>query len=182
MPETDSAVPGTQASKNAAETLNLQMLIGSVLLLVVMVATIAMVSVGVGRDSADQKKVEEQMQMEMQTTPIPLPSATPEPSPTPAPQITDLECRWGPQGEIDYIETTYFGLPAGQAIDLSLIWYPNTIRATPEWSVDDETIFKITPDETGMNCHGELVGEPDTETVLHIKVNEREADIRVMCM
>ena len=182
VPETDSVTPGTPASKNAAETMNLQMLIGGVLLVALLVGTITMVSLSVGSAVNDQKGVEvAQEEAAMQTTPIPLPSATPTPSPSPAPQITDLECRWGQDGAIDYIETTYFGLPSGSSIDLHLIWYPGTIQAVPEWSVDDETVFKITPNESGSDCHGEMVGESGTETVLHIKVNEREEEIRILC-
>lgn len=181
VPETDSAVPGTQASKNAAESMNMQMLIGGVLLVVLLVATITMVSVRVGADVKDQEQIEQQIEAENQTTPIPLPSATPTPSPTPAPQITDLECRWGREGAIDYLEGGYFGLPSGYSIDLTLIWYPQTIKAVPEWSVEDESIVTIEPDETGQNCHCELVGPSGTKTNLHIKVNEREETIEVRC-
>ena len=180
VPETDSVTPGTQASKNAAETMNLQMLIGGVLLVVVLVATITMVSVNVKSDVADKQKVQEQVEMQAQTTPIPLPSATPTPSPSPMPEITDLECKWGQNGEIDYLETGYFGLESGQSIDLRLTWYPQNIQANIEWSIEDESIVKITPN--GADCHCDLIGESGTETTLHIKINEREESITVMCM
>lgn len=182
VPETDSAVPGTQASKNAAETMNLQMLMGTVLLVAVILIALVMVSFNVGRDAADRQEIENQIQDEIQTTTVPLPTATPTPSPSPQPQLTDLECKWGTTGEIDYIETGYFGLSAGSSIDLHLTWYPGNIVAIPEWSIDDESIATIEPDESGQNCHLELVGPENTETTLHIKVNEREADITVMCM
>ncbi len=177
VPETDSAVPGTKASKSAAEAMNMQMLIGGVLLVVVLVATIALVSVRVGRDVKDQKQVAEQQQAQAQTTVVPLPSATPTPSPTSAPEIQDMECRWGQNGAIDYLEGGYFGLESGMSIDLYLTWYPGTIRAVPEWTVEDETIVSITPD--GNTCHCELIGESGTKTNLHIKVNEREETIEV---
>ena len=180
VPETDSAVPGTKASRSAAETMNLQMLIGGVLLVVVLVATIALVSVRVGRDVKDQKQVAEQQQAQTQTTAVPLPSATPTPTPTPAPEIQDMECRWGEGGNIDYIESGYFGLASGMSIDLYLTWYPGTIRAVPEWSVDDETIVTITPN--GNECHCELIGESGTKTNLHIKVNEREETIEIQVL
>ena len=51
-PETDSAVPGTQAARSAVEAVNLQTLIGCVLLLAVIVATIFLVSSGVRKDVA----------------------------------------------------------------------------------------------------------------------------------
>ena len=180
VPETDSAVPGTQASKNASETLNLQMLIGTVLLVAVMVIALVMVSFNVGRDAADKREVEDQLQADLQTTALPLPTPTPTPSPSPQPQLTDLECTSDlANNEYDYIEIGYFGLPSGSSIDLNLTWYPGTIVANPEWSVEDETIAQITPD--GPRCRVDLVGPEDTETVLHIKVNEREESIRVLC-
>lgn len=111
-----------------------------------------------------------------QTTPIPLPQV----SPTPAPAVADLEVRWGVDGSIDYVESGYFSLPAGQSIDLCAIWYPQVISAVPEWTVDDESIVSIQPDETGMWCHCEMVGASGTETVLHVKVNEMQADIRII--
>ena len=182
VPETDSAVPGTQASRNAAETMNLQMLLGTVLLVAVILIALVMVSFNVGRDAADRAEIEQQVQAEIQTTALPLPTPTPTPSPSPQPQLTDLECKWGDTGEIDYIETGYFGLSAGSSIDLKLFWYPQTVMAIPEWSIDDETVATIEPNESGNMCHLELVGESGTETTLHIKVNERQEDITVMCM
>ena len=181
VPETDSVVRGTQASKNAAEGMNMQMLIGGVLLVALMVAAIASVSASVGRAAKDQQQVMQQMTQQMQTTPIPLPSATPTPMPSATPQITDVECRWGPQGAIDYIEIGYFGLNSGSSIDLHLTWFPQTVVATPEWSVDDESIMTIEPNESGSDCHCVLVGESGTETVLRITVNGREEQIRVLC-
>ncbi len=182
VPETDSVTPGTKAAKSAVEAMNMQMLIGGVLLVALLVATIAMVSYNIGSDVKDKELVDQQVQAQTQTTPIPLPTATPTPSPSPAPEIMDLECRWGTDGAIDYIEGGYFGLESGMSIDLTLTWYPRTITATPEWSVEDDTIVKIEPDESGINCHCELIGPSGTETILHIKVNEREEQIRVMCM
>ncbi len=180
VPETDSAVPGTQASKNAAETMNLQMLMGTVLLVAVIVIALVMVTFNVGRDATDRAEVEQQIQEEIQTTALPLPTPTPTPSPSPQPQLSDMECTSDiSDNEIDFIETGYFGLPSGSSIDLNLKWYPATVLANPEWSVDDETIAQITPN--GPQCHVELVGAEDTETVLHIKVNEREEQITIYC-
>lgn len=180
MPETDSAVPGTQASKNAAETMNLQMLMGTVLLVAVIVIALVMVTFNVGRDATDRADVEQQLQAEIQTTALPLPTPTPTPSPSPQPQLSDLECTSDiSDNEIDYIDLGYFGMPSGSSIDLKLTWYPQTVVANPEWSVDDETIVQIEPN--GPTCHCELVGDEDTETVLHIKVNEREEQLTIYC-
>lgn len=100
-------------------------------------------------------------------------------TPIPVPQIKDLEVRWGVDGPINYVESGYFSLPAGQSIDLCAIWYPQVIFATPEWTVDDESIVTVQPDETGIQCHCEMVGASGTETVLHVRVNEKQEDIRI---
>ena len=103
-------------------------------------------------------------------------------TPTPRPQIMDLEVRWGHDGAIDYTEPGYFGMPAGSVIDLVAIWYPQVVDAAPEWTVDDPGVVAVQPDETGINCHCEMVGQPGDETTLHVKVNEAEADILVIVM
>lgn len=104
---------------------------------------------------------------------------SPSPSPTPQPMVADLEVRWGVTGEIDYVQAGYFVMSAGASIDLTAIWYPQVVVATPEWTVDDEAVMTVQPDDTGINCHCEMVGQPGDETTLHVKVNEMEADIAV---
>ena len=178
VPETDSAVPGTQASRNAAEALNLQMLIGGVLVLAVIITAVVLVSVNVGKDFKAREDIDEQIAANI-NTPIPLPTATPSPSPTPAPQLQDVQVRWGPSGTYDYVELGSFRMPAGSTIPLCAIWYPTSITAMPEWSVDDETIVSISPNESGIYCDAKMVGQPGQSTVLHVKINEREEDITV---
>lgn len=177
VPETDSAVPGTQAARNAAEAVNYQMLIGGVLLLAVIIATIVIVSVNISGDVAEQQQFEEQLQTAQDTTAIPVPTPTPSPTPTAAPQITSLEVRWGSTGIYDYVALGGFNLPSTSTISLYAIWYPSTITAIPEWTVDDETIVSISPNESGIICEAVMVGDPGQQTTLHIKVNEYEADM-----
>lgn len=179
VPETDSAVRGTRASKSAAEAINLQMLIGGVLLMIVMVLAITIVSINVSADARNHDDIDQQVQQFTQNTPIPIPTATPEPTATPAPQIQKLEVRWGQTGIYDYVELGEFSMPADTTIPLAVLWSPATVRATPEWSVDDESIVQITPDTTGLNCNAKMVGENGQSTVLHVKVNEKQADITV---
>lgn len=178
VPETDSAVPGTEASKSAAEAINWQMLIGGVLLLAVIVSTIAMVSVNVAGNN-DDRQIRDQLEGELNTTPIPLPTASPTPSPSPPPQITDLECRWGADGVYDYIEIGYFNFPAGGTIGLCAIWYPNTVVATPEWSVDDEDIVSISVRDGGLYCDATMVGEAGQSTTMHLTVNGIERSFKI---
>lgn len=104
----------------------------------------------------------------------------PDATPTPAPAVAEIEVRWGRGGPIDYVESGWFSLPSGQSIDLCAIWYPQVISAVPEWTVDDESVVTVQPDETGMWCHCELVGASGTETVLHVKVNEKQEEIRII--
>ena len=167
VPETDSAVPGTQASRSAAEAVNWQMLIGGVLLLAVVAATIVLVSVNVN-DAADLQKTQDELQ-DMTVTPLPLPTGTPEPTASPMPAITSVEVRWGADGIYDYAQLGYFTFPKDQSIDLVALWYPNIVTAVPEWSIDDESIVTIAPD--GINCRATMVGEVGDSTVMHVNVN-----------
>ena len=179
VPDTDSAVPGTQASRNAAEALNLQMLIGGGLLLAVIVLAIVLVSTRVGADAASYQGGEVAGEPMTANTPIPPPSSSPEPTATPAPQLQKIECRWGPTGVYDYVASHYFNMPAGSTIPLCVLWFPGTVTAIPEWSVDDEDVVQLTPNESGIYCDAKMVGEPGDSTVLHLKVNEMEADITI---
>ena len=179
VPETDSAVPGTRASKSAAEALNMQMLIGGVLLAMVMVLAIVIVSVNVSADVNNNDSINQQVQQFEQNTPIPIPTSTPEPTATPAPQIQKLEVRWGQTGIYDYVEMGGFHLGKGNTIPLAVLWSPASVRATPEWSVDDESIVELSPDANGLNCNAKMVGEEGQTTVIHVKVNEKVADMTV---
>ena len=179
VPETDSAVPGTSASKSAAEALNLQMLIGGGLLLAVIVLAIVIVSVNVKSDVANHQDITAQMDQISANTPVPIPTGTPEPTASPAPELQQLQVRWGPTGNYDYVALGYFNMPAGSTIPLCAMWSPGTVKAVPEWSVDDESIVSIKPNESGIYCDATMVGEAGQTTVLHIKVNEKEADITI---
>ena len=114
-----------------------------------------------------------------QPTPSPTPQLQPTPSPTPRPAVVELEVRQGVAGQIDYAQAGYFVMSAGASIDLTAIWYPQVVSATPEWTVDDASVMTVQPDDTGITCHCEMVGQPGDETILHVKVNEMEADIAV---
>ena len=72
-----------------------------------------------------------------------------------------------------------FHLSAGSTIPLTVLWSPSSVRATPEWSVDDESIVEITPNESGINCNAKMIGEAGQTTVLHVKVGEKTADMNV---
>ena len=179
VPETDSAVPGTRASRNAAEALSMQMLIGGGLLLAVIVLAIVLVSVNVKADVANHNDINQQVANTQNNTPIPIPTSTPEPTPSPQPPIKDVQVRWGPTGVYDYVEMGGFSLSAGNTIPLCVLWTPASIKAVPEWTVDDETIVSIEPNESGIYCNARMVGEPGQSTVLHVKINEREEDMRI---
>ena len=179
VPETDSAVPGTQASRSAAESLNMQMLIGLVLLLAVIVLAIVLVSSKVGADAAERQNTNDLTNQITANTPVPPPSAVPTPTASPTPQLQRIECRWGTTGAYDYVALGEFSMPEGSTIPLSVIWFPGTVPAIPEWSIEDEDIVRITPDESGLNCSAKMVGESGQSTVLHLKVNEIEKDITI---
>ena len=179
VPETDSAVPGTRASKSAAESLSMQMLIGGGLLLAIMVLAIAVVSINVSADARSHDQIDQQVQDFSQNTPIPIPTSTPEPTATPAPPLQQVQVRWGPTGAYDYAALGGFHMPAGSTIPLCVLWSPATVRAVPEWSVDDESVVQITPQDSGIYCDAKMVGEEGQSTILHVKVNDKVVDMTV---
>ena len=145
MPESDSAVRGTEAARQAAESMNWQMLIGGVLLVCVIAAVIAIVSVNLNGKVKDTKANEvaetQAAQIAAETTAIPVPTATPTPSPTPTPPITSISITYGGR---DMSEG--FMEPAGVQIDLDAQVYPLTENAEITWTSSDESVAVVDDD------------------------------------
>ena len=178
-PQTDSAVPGTRAARSAAEAVNFQMLIGSVLLVAVIVVTIIMVSVNVGRDAAEQKMFEEQQAMIPEQTIVPAPTATPEPTPTPPPAITRIAVYLGDYGTVDYLtsEANGFSEQNGDVVRMRVSWFPQEVAATPEWYAETDGVVEFTPDNE--YCDITLVGGVGSGTWVHVRVNEMDGKFYV---
>ena len=169
VPETDSAVSGTQASRNAAENVNWQMLIGGVLLVAAFLVTTVIVSVNVS-DHVTEIAANAEPTMDINATPLPTPTAIPTPSPTPAPTITSISVRWDGNPSVEsYIPEGYWEGP-GYAYEFQVYWYPQDVKVIPEWTSSDESIIKLTPSEDGQRCLIETVGESGQEAVVTVKV------------
>ena len=173
-PETDSAVPGTQAARSAVEAVNLQTLIGCVLLLAVIVATIFLVSSGVRKDvaangpSASQTEGEDTQGM---VTAPPIPTEAPTPSPSPPPSITNVEILWQ-YGYADYAYagTGFSGDPGASFPMFQVSWFPTNVMAIPKWSSSDEDVVTVTPAE-GNQVTIALVGESGQSATVTVDVN-----------
>ena len=146
VPESDSAVKGTEASGRAAESLNWQLLIGGVLIIAVVIAMIAVISVNMKNRVDEEIEITEPAanpgQLDLETTPVPVPTPSPTPSPTPAPAVTSIQITYYGADMPDFME------PAGSQIQLEATWYPATVDATVVWTSSDENIATV--DDTGL--------------------------------
>ena len=147
VPESDSAVKGTESARQAAESMNWQMLIGGILLVCVIAAVIAIVSVNVGArvsETESAARAEEQLaQIAAETTAVPAPTPTPTPSPSPTPAITSISLTF--QGRD---MSSGFMEPAGTQIQLIATTYPLSDDVEVTWSSTDESVAVV--DSTGL--------------------------------
>lgn len=146
VPESDSAVKGSDASHRAREARSWQTLVGGILILCVVVAMIAVISVGV-KNRADDSAASADNQLnlpdvDVETTPVPVPTPSPSPSPTPAPTVTSVQITYMGVDKEDFQE------PAGSQVQLDASWYPATVEATVVWSSTDESVATV--DDTGL--------------------------------
>ena len=169
VPETDSAVPGTPAARSAVEAVNMQMIIGAVLLLAVIVLTIVIVSANVGRDVKEAEQIQTQLEVESQTTPVPPPTATPSPSPTPARQITQVSIS-GEQYQRghEYNGDTFWAHVGDADYNFTVSWYPQDVMCTPEWTSDNEEVATV--EGSGAEGHIKIVGPGDA--TITVKVSD----------
>lgn len=144
VPESDSAVKGTEASRRAAENINWQMLIGAILLVCIIAAVIALVSVNVKKHVDDTPPAEDAPEVDIAATAVPTSTPVPSPSPTPEPAVTSITIYTAWRDNM----SEGFSEPTGTQIDLDVSWYPATVEATVEWSSSDESVATV--DEDGV--------------------------------
>lgn len=141
VPASDSAVSGTEASRKAGEAVNWQMLIGGVLIVCIVVAVIAVISVNmhtrIVETEAETLIAAEEEERMAETTPVPVPTPSPTPTPTPAPTVTSVQITYMGADEPEFME------PSGTVVPLSASWYPQNIEAEVVWSSSDETVATV---------------------------------------
>ncbi len=176
-PETDSAVPGTQASRFAVETINWQMLIGAVLLLAVIIATIVLVSSKVSAAVEANPGAAQGEAAGDGTDPggtmvsaPPIPTEAPSPSPTAPPSITNVQILWKWYEGHDYSGTGFTSDKGVPLTDFQVSWYPTNVTAIPKWSSSDESIVTVSPTE-GNVVTITPVGESGQTATITVDVN-----------
>lgn len=145
LPESDSAVKGTAAARQAAQDTNWQLIIGGVLLLLVLAAVISIVSVGVSNHVSDTEviaKAEDVPQIAAETTAVPAPTPTPTPSPTPTPAVTSITITLAGGGSLP----DGFMEERGSVIYLEATCYPITEGVTVAWSSTNENCATVDQD------------------------------------
>ena len=172
VPESDSTVAGTEAARRAKEAVNWQMLVGGILILCVVIAMIAVISVNM------QGRVDETVTFEgdgseipdvnAETTPVPVPTPSPTPSPTPAPSVTSVQITFYGQDEPGFMEGT------GTVVPLEAVWYPANIDATVVWSSSDDSVATV--DETGTVT---VVGSSGQTCIIYATVGGVSDDCEV---
>lgn len=142
IPEADAAVRESPAAQKQAENVNWQMLIGSVLLICILVAVIAIVSVNVKShvDEATPNSAITAPDDAIAPTAPPAPTPSPSPSPTPPPQVTSLVIVCGTSTIDDFTE------PVGSKVDLDATPYPLGLDVTVTWSSTDESVATVDQD------------------------------------
>ena len=151
LPESDSAVRGTEAARQAAESMNWQMLIGGILLLCVIAAVIAIVSVNMSTrvkevESAEVAQAEIE-QIAAETTAIPAPTPVPTPSPTPKPTVTSIAIYEQGGGQVDGADRGFMEAQ-GTQVQLVAQAYPLIDDVEITWSSTDESCATV--DENGL--------------------------------
>ena len=167
VPETDSAVPSTPAAKSAAEAVNMQMLLGAVLLLAVIILTIVVVSVNINKDVGAQQEIQNQIEAEAEITPPAPPTPTPSPQPSPAPQVTNVSIAWDGRPGYEYNGSGFWG-SVGQTYQMKVTWFPQEVLSIPEWTSSDEEVATV--DDTGLIT---LVGEGDATVTVKVTDDPR---------
>lgn len=158
MPESDSAVRGTKAARGSAENVNWQMLISGILLVCIIVAVIAIVSVNVkGRvDDSSTAQQEELEDLLADTTAVPTATPTATPSPTPTVPVTSVVITCYGDEKTDFTAST------GDQVQLSATAYPITTETSEielEWYSTDESVATVEDGlvtvvgSSGQNCY-----------------------------
>lgn len=176
---TPGATPGTvkgTASFDRAETnTKWQMIFGLILVVAVILAVIVMVSTSLnGQDGGS--KVTAPPTEAPSATPIYVVEEPPTPPPTPTPTVSEIKIFFFEK------ELTEFTMHEGDPpLTIKAQVYPieDFSDAKLKWSVDDESVFKLTPSEDTKECKCEILSRKDGGVKLSVTCNGFEYSIRV---
>ena len=177
---TPGATPGTvkgTASFDRAETnTKWQIIFGLILVVAVILAVIVMVSTSLNGQDVGTSKVTAPPTEAPSATPIYVIEEAPTPPPTPTPTVSEIKIFFFEK------ELTEFTMHEGdEPLTIKAQVYPieEFSNAKLKWSVDDESVFKLTPSEDTKECKCEILSRKDGGVKLSVTCNGYEYSIRV---
>ena len=131
---TSSANAGTPAAEHAAVNTKWQLLFGGILLIAVVAAVIALITVSLHAEENSPAAVDPTPPA---TGSSAAPVTTPTPTPTPTPSVTSVT--------ITFLgsKRTEFAAKVGDEVQLSATVYPTGTDQTVTWSSKDESVAKV---------------------------------------
>lgn len=141
---TPGTVKGTASYERAETNTKWQMIFGLILVVAVILAVIVMVSTSL--NGADQGTGPKNTVAPVVSA-APTIEAPPTPVPTPTPNIEKIEVKYGNSVKNDGPDSWPL-MHVGEVLTYDAVIYPMSLTGlTCTWSVDDESIFTLTPKE-----------------------------------
>ncbi len=165
---TPGTVKGTPSYERAETNTKWQMIFGLILVVAVILAVIVMVSTSLNGQDVGSSKVTAPPTEAPSATPIYVIEEAPTPPPTPTPTVSEIKIF------VFEKELTEFTMHEGEdALTIKAQVYPieEFSDAKLTWSVDDESVFKITPSEDTKSCKCEILSRKDGGVKLTVTCN-----------
>ncbi len=173
---TPGTVKGTPSYERAETNTKWQMIFGLILVVAVILAVIVMVSTSLNGQDVGSSKVTAPPTEAPSATPIYVIEEAPTPPPTPTPTVSEIKIFFFEK------ELTEFTMHEGdEPLTIKAQVYPieEFSNAKLKWSVDDESVFKLTPSEDTKECKCEILSRKDGGVKLSVTCNGYEYSIRV---
>ena len=173
---TPGTVKGTPSYERAETNTKWQMIFGLILVVAVILAVIVMVSTSLNGQDVGTSKVTAPPTEAPSATPIYVIEEAPTPPPTPTPIVSEIKIFFFEK------ELTEFTMHEGdEPLTIKAQVYPieEFSNAKLTWSVDDESVFKLTPSEDTKECKCEILSRKDGGVKLSVTCNGYEYSIRV---
>ena len=173
---TPGTVKGTPSYERAETNTKWQMIFGLILVVAVILAVIVMVSTSLNGQDVGTSKVTAPPTEAPSATPIYVIEEAPTPPPTPTPTVSEIKIFFFEK------ELTEFTMHEGdEPLTIKAQVYPieEFSNAKLTWSVDDESVFKLTPSEDTKECKCEILSRKDGGVKLSVTCNGYEYSIRV---